>query len=54
MLANVIDDGKNAKAVAAAKEAYNSITGDDWSGVDAAETWLQENYTASEDDSAED
>ena len=54
VLANVIDDGKNAKAVAAAKEAYNSITGDDWSGVDAAETWLQENYTASEDDSAED
>ena len=43
VLANVIDDGKNAKAVAAAKEAYNSITGDDWSGVDAAETWLQEN-----------
>ena len=54
VLANVIDDGKNAKAVAAAKEAYNSITGDDWSGVDAAEAWLQENYTASEDDSAAD
>ena len=52
VLANVIDDGKNAKAVAAAKEAYNSITGDDWSGVDAAEDWLQKNYTAPEGDSS--
>jgi len=54
VLANVIDDGKNAKAVAAAKEAYNSITGDDWSGVDAAEDWLQKNYTAPEEDSSAD
>ena len=49
VLANVIVDGENSKAVPAAKEAYNSITGEDWSGVDAAEAWLQENYTPPEE-----
>ena len=44
VVANIITDGKNAAAVDAAKEAYNSITGDDWAGVDAAEEWLQEHY----------
>ena len=51
VLANVIVDSENTKAVSAAKEAYNSITGDDWSSVDAAEAWLQENYTPPEPDS---
>ena len=49
-LANIIEDGKNAAAVAAAKEAYNSITDSAWKGVDAAEAWLQKNYVPDDDD----
>ncbi len=30
------------------KEVYNSITEEDWTGVDAAEEWLQENYEPDE------
>ena len=44
VLADIIVDGTNEKAISAAKETYNSITGEDWSGIDAAEDWLQENY----------
>ena len=47
VLANIIDSG-NEKAISAAKEAYNSITGEDWDSVDAAEAWLQKNYTPPE------
>lgn len=49
----VIADLMDAKDVspattAAAKEAYNTITGDDWSDIDAAENWLQKNYVSEE------
>ena len=54
VLANVIEDGKNPDAVAAAKEAYNSITDSDWTGIDAAEAWLQENYEPDDDDDDDD
>ncbi len=47
VLANVIE-GDNASAVEAARDTYESITGEKWSSVDAAEKWLQENYTAPE------
>ena len=50
VLANVILDDKNEEAISAAKEVYNSITGEEWSGVDAAEAWLQKNYTKPDDD----
>lgn len=50
VLANVIEEGKNKAAIPAAKEAYNSITGSDWTSVDAAEAWLQENYEPDDDD----
>ena len=49
-LANIIEDGTNPAAVAAAKEAYNSITDSAWKGVDAAEAWLQKNYVPDDDD----
>ena len=42
-------ESANGRAVTAVKEAYESITGDEWSGVNAAEAWLQENYTPDED-----
>ena len=42
VVVDVIESG--GAAVRAAKEVYNSITGDDWKDVDAAEAWLQENY----------
>ena len=50
VLANVIEEGKNKAAIPAAKEAYNSITGSDWTSVDAAEAWLQKNYEPDDDD----
>lgn len=49
VLANVIE-GDNKAAVDAARETYETITGEKWSGVDAAEKWLQENYTPPDDD----
>ncbi len=50
VLANIIEEGKNDAAISAAKEAYNSITDSNWSGVDAAENWLQKNYEPEDDD----
>ena len=49
VLANVIE-GDNKLAVEAAQETYESITGEKWSGVDAAENWLQNNYNPPEDE----
>ena len=49
VIANVIESGNEA-AVAAVQEVYDSITGEEWSGVDAAEAWLQENYASDDDD----
>ena len=46
---NVIQSG-NTAAAPHAREAYEFITGDEWTGVDAAEQWLQENYTPPEPD----
>lgn len=37
-------EAADGRAVKAVKDAYESITGDEWSGVRAAEAWLQENY----------
>lgn len=48
VVVNVIEGG--GVATEAAKEVYNSITGEDWKDVDAAEEWLQENYVAPDDD----
>ena len=44
VLVNVIEGGASQTAKDVSKEVYNSITDEDWSGVDAAENWLQENY----------
>jgi len=49
VIANVIEVGSDS-AAAAVKEVYDNITGEKWSGVDAAEEWLQENYTSDDDD----
>lgn len=42
-LADVILDGTAVQS-AAAKDAYEAVTGNPWTGLDAAESWLQENY----------
>lgn len=42
-LVNLIDCGQR-KVVNAAREEYESLTGEPWSGFDAAEAWLEENY----------
>lgn len=42
VIANIMDSGSPASAQV--KETYETITGEEWSGVDAAEAWLQENY----------
>ena len=49
VLATAIESD-NMLAADAARETYESITGEKWSGVDAAEKWLQENYTPPEDE----
>lgn len=42
-LVDIIDSG-NSAGVAVAKEEYENMTGEAWSGIDAAEAWLEENY----------
>ena len=49
VLVNVIE-GDNKLAVEAAQDTYESITGEKWAGVDAAEQWLQDNYKPPDDD----
>lgn len=41
----VIDSG-NPAGVKVAKDAYETLTGEEWTDIDAAEAWLGENYTA--------
>lgn len=47
-LVNLMECG-NGKVVSVVKEEYESLTGDTWTGIDAAEAWLQENYEPIED-----
>ena len=55
VLVNVFeDDTVTQEAKDLLKEVYNSITEEDWSGVDAAEEWLQENYEPDDDDDDDD
>ena len=49
VIVNVMEGGNEA-ATEALREVYDSITGEEWTGVDAAEDWLQKNYTLPEDD----
>lgn len=49
VIVNVMEGGNDA-ATEALREVYDSITGEEWTGVDAAEDWLQKNYTPPEDD----
>lgn len=42
-MVDIIDEG-GEEAVEAAKESYERYTGEEWSGIEAAEKWLQENY----------
>jgi len=50
-LQTIVDtiDAGTPQAVEAVKNAYENITGEKWSDVDAAEGWLQENYTPDDD-----
>lgn len=52
VIANLMDAGAGI-AEEALREAYDSITGEKWTGVDAAEEWLQKNYTPPDDDDAD-
>jgi hypothetical protein len=49
VIANVMEAGDGV-AAEALREVYDSITGEEWTGVDAAEEWLQKNYTPPDDD----
>ena len=49
VVVNVMEGGNDA-ATEALREVYDSITGEEWTGVDAAEEWLQKNYTPPDDD----
>lgn len=46
-IVNIVASG-TPKAVAAAKEQYEFITGDEYTDIAAAEAWLQENYEPEE------
>lgn len=52
VIVNVMEGGNDA-ATEALREVYDSITGEEWTGVDAAEDWLQKNYTPPDDDDDE-
>ena len=52
VIANLMDAGAGA-AEEALRDVYDSITGEKWTGVDAAEEWLQKNYTPPDDDDAD-
>ena len=43
-LADAIE-GENERLSSLAKETYKFITDEEWSGLDSAEAWLQENYS---------
>lgn len=47
VIANVMNE--NSYAAPYIKEAYQTITGEKWTGIEAAEAWLQENYEPDED-----
>jgi len=51
-LADVIRNGSEVQRNAA-KEAYQNQTGEEWQGEDAADKWLQENYTPPEPEETE-
>ena len=53
VIVNVMEGG-NSAATEALREGYDSITGEEWAGVDAAEAWLQKNYTPPDDDDDDD
>ncbi len=54
VIVNVIESGKApAVSVAAAREEYEFITGDEYTTLEAANAWMEENYDPpSQDDSA--
>ena len=52
-LVDIIDSG-NRVGMEIAKEEYESLTGEEWTNVDDAEAWLQENYEPEEDDDRQD
>ena len=49
VIVDVLDNGTVAgkKAV---KNAYETVTGEEWTDINAAEAWLEENYQPDEDD----
>lgn len=48
VIVNVIETG--GAAADAVREVYDLITGEEWSDIDAAESWLQENYDSGDKD----
>ena len=55
VLVDVIEGGKASKqAVAAAKEQYEFLTGDEYTTVEAADKWLAENYEPRDQEKATD
>lgn len=52
-VADVMRDGNKAQRKAV-NEAYSFLTGDQWTGEEAAEKWLQENYEPPEPDAGGD
>lgn len=51
-LADIILDGSPAQ-IKAAKEAYEGETGEEWTGIEAADRWLKENYEPTDPEEAD-
>lgn len=51
-LVDLIEEG-TPESAAVAREQYEWMTGDEWTGFDAAERWLKENYEPPEEDEPE-
>ena len=52
-LVSIIESGNEAGA-RVAREEYEQLTGEEWTDIDAANRWLDENYTPPEPDDDED
>lgn len=50
IIVDAIDANPGSAAAVEAARAYNDITDEDWSGFDAAENWLQNNYNEESDE----
>ena len=51
-LVRIIEGDGSAEGIEKAKETYEFVTGDEWTDVDAARRWIEEEYTPPDEETA--